>query len=336
MSNAAFKTLLAEFSARRAKLAERLDRANNLPETVAAVRQTLDEIQQSQIDHRTTATARRMIEQLAVLRAAVELLATANKTTVWRADPPQHAYHNKTMFDPISIKRGGVNAATRGRLRGIRTEFLKIRMMQGLICTGLLFGLFLLTSESKAAWPAIPLVLILIGLETRVWHRKHSTSAIDADTRIEVCVDVNRLLDQLGIALDIIDRNIATVDVPDYDSQSRAADTSSIESFPELLLVLQDILGEALLNDARLTLKRSRELPGVLARFGVHVRSYGGEHGTPNRLEPDDLFDTEPNLNRNATETVMLKPALVRNGKVLLRGRLVTPMDNTVDRTHSE
>ena len=140
-----------------------------------------------------------------------------------------------------------------------------------------------------------------------------------------VGVDPKMLLDGLALALDTIDR---AVPGPAGRSEAPGADQRQqepIEAVIELLEVIQDLLGESRRDDARLTLKRSKERPGALARYGVKAVSYEPSEAAGEESAILDWFDSEPSLDPNAKDWKTLKPALVKDDRVLLRGRVVTP-----------
>ena len=99
-----------------------------------------------------------------------------------------------------------------------------------------------------------------------------------------------------------------------------------VETTPEFLEVIQNLLAESIRDDAQLTLKRSKELPAALEGLGIQVACYQPAETAGADTDAMKWFDAEPSLDPTATECRTLKPALVRDGRPLLRGRVVMPV----------
>ena len=321
------KTLLALFDERRSDLRAKLEQAEGLQHTVSLLQAELDTMQNRYIGTLTAPQARVVSPMLAVLPLAVGILAAVNEPKVWHETPKRARGSDK----PRPSWPSGLRWLTRIDLADINVQVLKVRMLQGLICLGLLSGLLLWTRETLTAWPAMLLVVSLVFLEVsgmprarRVGPSGHPDAA--GGPKVTVDVDANMLLDGLASALDVIDRAVPAVTGP-ADGRGEPGRSDPIEGVPDLLEVIQNLLAESFRDDAQLTLRRSRELPGVLAQYGVRIETYElPESGDP-ELEPSDWFDFEPSLDPKLADYKTLKPALVKGGRVLQRGRVVTPAD---------
>ncbi|MCB9851209.1 MAG: hypothetical protein H6817_10960 [Phycisphaerales bacterium] len=310
-------TLLDLFNSRRADLKHDLDKTPSLDAATALLCGALDDLQRARLADLTAPQARRLAELLGVLRAAVGVLGAARRTTAWT---------------PASLTAPASPRPT--------TNILKVRAflfgpwpraLQMLICFGLFTVLYTMRHQLAGAWAALALVPTLIMLEYRwllpSWQEHQGTNAL----RIDVQVDSDCVLDTVASALDVVDRAVGDAGHGDRLNTADCTTIGGFQTTTELLSVVQDLLGEMLQGDAERVLQRSRELPRALAQCGVQTRVFEAQDADASREDaPLDCFDLEPSLDATATDTIVLKPALLLDGKVLLRGRVVVPRDHAV------
>lgn len=97
-----------------------------------------------------------------------------------------------------------------------------------------------------------------------------------------------------------------------------------LEEHIDVLELIQDILGEIGSNNDKLppSLKlKQREISSILHRYDIHIQDYREDISD----EVGRYFDIEPSLDANLEDTLVLKPALLREGKVILRGCVIKP-----------
>ncbi|MBD0346268.1 MAG: hypothetical protein ICV63_15890, partial [Coleofasciculus sp. Co-bin14] len=206
-----------------------------------------------------------------------------------------------------------------------------LKVLQGLICLGILDSLFSLTRTSPGAWMDILLVSLLVGLEVvsqldKRDYAKGSNGAFRANSSDSpqlgeasqpiVQIDSQVLLDNLAEALSTIDLAVASA-----QEAKKPIDSSGIEEVPELLNLVQRLMGASFLQKPQMALELTKLLPQILMEQGIRVQIY----------QPDDAqnyreyFDFEPSIDPSAQDYVTITPALLKDDRLLRRGRVIEP-----------
>jgi hypothetical protein len=183
-------------------------------------------------------------------------------------------------------------------------------------------SLFSLTQDTPGAWMAILLTIVLVGLEVVLQldkgnpeNRAVSTQPVQVPQPI-VQIDSKVLLDNLGDALNTIDLAVAST-----EQVKKPLDASGIEELPELLNLIQRLMGASFLGKPQMALELTKLLPQLLMEQGIRAQIY----------RPDDEhcghqhFDFEPNIDRSAKDYLTIAPALVKGDRLLRRGRVIEP-----------
>lgn len=294
------KTLLTLFSKERSELQTEIDKETNLEQVVKLVQNRIDDIKTAYIGDLSVAQARLALFFLDTLRQSVATLAAANETRVKNPEPGQ-IINQATRFSPNS---------------------LILKLLQALICMGILGSLLSLTRTAPGAWMAILLTSLLVGLEVAVQLDKDKQESpgsvgVMAAPQGVVRVDSKVLLDNLGDALNTIDRAVAQAE----EVKKPLGSTSEIEEMPELLNFLQMLIGTSSLENPEMTLELTKLIPQILMEQGIRVQSY-----RPNDEHSDrGYFDFEPPIDESAKDYVTLTPALLKGEQVLRRGRVIEP-----------
>lgn len=287
------KTLLTLFSKGRSELQTEIDKATSLDAVVKLIQNRLDDLKTMYIGDLSVAQARLVLFFLDTLRQSVATLTAVNETQS-RSDPQQII----SQTHPNSI----------------------LKLLQGIICLGILVLLFSLTRSAPLTWMSILLMSVLIGLEAAIQLGKgNSQNSLDAfqleAPQIIVRVDSKVLLDNIADALNTIDRAVAQAEaVKNLDSNSE------IEEMPELLNFLQTLMGVSSLENPDMTLELTKLLPQILLEQGIRVQSYRANDEHSSR----GYFDFEPPID-DAKNYVTLAPALLKGEQVLRRGRVIEP-----------
>lgn len=295
------KTLLTLFSKERSELQTELDKATSLEEVVKLVQNRVDDLKTMYIGDLSVAQARLALFFLDTLRQSVATLIAAKETKV-SCPQPQQMISQATRFSPNS---------------------LILKLLQVLICVGILVSLVSLARSAPLAWMAILLMSLLIGLEVAIQLDKdnHENSPgspgfIEASQAI-VRVDSKVLLDNLTDALNTIDRAVAQA----QEVKKPLGSTSGIEEVPELLNFLQMLIGASSLENPEMTLELTKLLPQILMEQGIRVQSY-----RPNDEHTErGNFDFEPPIDESTKDYVTLSPALLKGEQVIRRGRVIEP-----------
>lgn len=294
----AMKTLLTLFSKERSELQTEIDKATSVEQVVKLVQNRVDDLKTMYIGDLSVAQARLALFFLDTLRQSVATLTAANETKVSYPDP-QQIISQATRFSPNS---------------------LILKLLQVLICVGILASLFSLTGDAPLAWMAILLMSLLIGLEAIQLDKDNHKTSPGSLQHIEapiVGVNSNVLLDNLADALNTIDRAVAQAE----EVKKPLGSTSGIEETPELLNFIQMLIGASSLENPDMTLELTKLLPQILIEQGIRVQSY-----RPNDEHSErGYFDFEPPIDQSAKDYVTLTPALLKGEHVLRRGRVIEP-----------
>jgi hemerythrin superfamily protein len=153
--------------------------------------------------------------------------------------------------------------------------------------------------------------------ETKIIPKVKTIAAAKAQVKLDI--DINKLLDQLYQALQIIDVTVAS-----YGSKEDKTPKADIDNNLELLEYLQDLLAESLDKNIQLpmTVRRRIDQAGtILRRYGIEARVYEPEKDGDNW----SMFYFEPSLDPEIKDYVTLKPALVKDNQVILPGSVIEP-----------
>ncbi len=294
------KTLLTLFTKERSELETALDQATNPEQVVKLVQNRLDNLERSYIGDLSVTQVRLASFFLETLRHSIGALTAANETRVSEPEPQQ-----------IS------NPATR-----FPSNSLILKVLQGLLGISILGSLFSLTQEAPGAWMAILLMLVLVGLEVVLQLDKDkpentSGSPVSVEApQLIVQVDSQVLLDNLADALNTIDIAVAST-----EQVKKPLDATGIEELPELLNLVQRLMGASFLEKPQMALELTKLLPQILMEQGIRVQIYQ-LNDEPSRRE---YFDFEPSIDRTTKDYVTITPALVKGDRLLRRGRVIEP-----------
>jgi hypothetical protein len=135
--------ILTLFSEGRSELQTEIDKATKREQVVQLVQNQLNSLEKVYIKELSITQARLLFFLLEILRQSINTLLAVNETKV--VDPqPQQIVNQTGITSPKS---------------------LILRLLQGIVCTGILGVLFSLTSTEPAAWMGILLISLLVGLE---------------------------------------------------------------------------------------------------------------------------------------------------------------------------
>jgi hypothetical protein len=131
-----------------------------------------------------------------------------------------------------------------------------------------------------------------------------------------VQVDSQVLLDNLADALNTIDLAVTSA-----EQVKKPLDSSGIEESPELLNVLQRLMGASVLENPLMAIELTKLLPQILMEQGIRAQIYRPDEEHSGR----EYFDFEPSIDRSAKDYVTMTPALLKGDRLLRRGRVIEP-----------
>lgn len=294
------KTLLTLFSKERGELQAEIEQAANPEQVVKLVQTRLDTLQRNYSGDRSVAQVRLASFFLDILRQSINTLKATNETRV---------------LDPKSQKI--TNSVTQ-----FSSNKIILKVLQGLIGISILGSLFSLAQETPGAWMGILLMLVLGGLEVvlqldkgKLENHLDVTQPVAVPQAI-VQIDSKILVDHLADALNTID-----LAVNGAEQVKKPLDSSRLEELPELLNVIQKLMGASFLEKPQMALELTKLLPQILMEQGIRVQIYQPNNKNSGR----EYFDFEPNIDHFATDYVTITPALFKGDRLLRRGRVIEP-----------
>ncbi|HEY9598442.1 MAG TPA: hypothetical protein V6D33_12310 [Cyanophyceae cyanobacterium] len=295
------KTLFTLFSKQRSELQTEIEQATNPEQVVQLVQTRLDNLEKSYIGGLTVAQVRLASFFLDTLRHSISTLTAANETRV-PAPQPQPSVSETTRFP---------------------SNYLILKVLQALISLSILGSLFSLTQNAPGAWTAILLMAVLVGLEIvlqvdqgKPENQANATQLFEA-LQLTVQVDSKVLLDNLADALSTIDLAVASAE----DVKKPIVGASGIEELPELLNLLQRLIGASVLEKPQMALQLTKLLPQILMEQGIQAQMYWPDEEQSYR----EYFDFEPSIDPSTKDYVTITPALFKGDRLLRRGRVIEP-----------
>jgi hypothetical protein len=294
------KTLFTLFSKERSELQQEIDKATSPEQVVKLVQNRLDGLEKSYMGGLSVTQVRLAAFFLDTLRQSIGTLTAANETKVSELETKQPATQS-TRFPSNS---------------------LILKVLQALISVSILGSLFSLTQDAPGAWMGILLMLVLVGLEVVLQldkdKQKNSSDSFQSVEvpQVIVQVDSNVLLDNLDDALNTIDLAVASA-----ETGKKALDASGIEELPELLNLVQRLMGASVLENPLMAIELTKLLPQILMEQGIRAQNYRPNEAHSGR----EYFDFEPSIDRSAKDYVTITPALLKGDRLLRRGRVIEP-----------
>ena len=290
------KTLLTLFSKERSELQTAIAQTTSPEQVVKLVQSRLDNLERSYIGELSVAQVRLASFFLDAVRQSISTLAGVNQARV-------SELNSEGIFK---------------QARQFSSKRLVLKLLQGIICLGILDSLFSLAPTTPRAWIDILLISLLIGLEVFSQFDKHTEQNSDSQAAYPAIVQVDSqvLLDKLAEALNTIDLAVMS---REENQQSLAS--SGIEELPELLNLLQRLVGASLLEKPQMALELTKLLPQVLMEQGIHSQTYQPDDAQSNRA----YFDFEPSIDPKAKDYITITPALLKGDRLLRRGRVIEP-----------
>lgn len=138
---------------------------------------------------------------------------------------------------------------------------------------------------------------------------------------IEPNIDIQKLLSNLNQAFADIDRAVKAY-IPDEPAKP------SLKEHRDLLEYLQNLMADALDEQVEMPTqmrKRIEQAAMILRHYGIEAKDYHESEKQSFGIDPWSMFDFEPGIEPEIQEYVTLKHAFVKDGQVLLRGRVIEP-----------
>jgi len=187
--------------------------------------------------------------------------------------------------------------------------------------------LMTLLSFGSTPWIPILLVLILLGTEIYLhvfdWRGSVSKKTSDfymPDEKPEIDVQlkiahVHAFLNCIADALSYADKAL--------NEQSSEKEGGFLEKETQILKLFQDLFEAKAFQDGEWALKRIPHILAILWEQGIVVKEF-------DPVDPADLslFDVEPGADPSISRYLTIRPAFIKNNRVLLRGRVAEPFSS--------
>jgi hypothetical protein len=294
------KSLFTLFSKQRSELQTEIEKATSPEQVVQLVQSRIDGLEKSYIGDLNLTQVRLASFFLETLRHSIGTLTAANETKISKLEP-QLISDRKTRLP---------------------SNRLILKVLQGLTGLSIIGSLFSLTRNAPGAWMAILLMLVLAGLEVVLQldrDKQENTSdspPLPPASQITVQIDSNVLLNNLADALSTIDHAVAST-----EPVKKLLDASGIEELPELLNVVQRLMGASVLEKPQMALELTKLLPQILMEQGIRPQIYQPDEQQTHR----EYFDFEPSIDPATKDYVTITPALLKGDRLLRRGRVIEP-----------
>jgi hypothetical protein len=169
-------------------------------------------------------------------------------------------------------------------------------------------------------------VIKLFGLLDDLLNSLLKTNAHEspAEAPARLGIDSRSLLDHLAAALDGIDRAMTEVQRMPAPPQAEIPD---LRAHPDLIEFLQHLAGDLANHDQATLLKRVERVPSILGDYDIDVETYDPGKVSPSGLQAKELFHFERAHERDGAGCQTLTPALISNGRVVARGRVLIGYD---------
>lgn len=296
------KTLLTLFSTGRNELETEIEKATTPEQVVKLVQNRIDGLEKNYIASLNVSQVRLASFFLETLRQSISTLTAANETKISQPEPQQINQQTTKLPSNKSI----------------------LKVLQGLLSIGILSSLFSLTQQTAGAWMDILLMSVLVGLEVVLRLDKDKQENVSVSPQLMeasrpiVQIDSKVFLDNLGDALNTIDLAVASA-----QEAKKTSDSSGIEEVPELVNLLQRLMGASFLENQYMAIELTKLIPQILLSQGINALIYQANDAQSRR----EYFDFEPNIDRSAKDYVTITPALLKGDKLLRRGRVIEPVN---------
>jgi len=295
--------LLTNFDSDKIDLGKRIEAAPRIEDAVKLTDDYLSGLQQEMTGVSSLRKARYAGYLLEILRYAVRTLNSVDKEV--------HLSESR----PSESRTGQFS----------KRFYIFIKTVQTALILALLMTLL---SVGSTPWIPILLVLILLGTEIYLhiferktgsastknpdYHRLDEKPPIDVHLKI---AHVHAFLNCIADALSYADKAL--------NERALEKEGGFLEKETQILKLFQDLFEAKAFHDGDWALKRIPRIQAILWEQGIVVKEFDPED-TADRL----FFDAEPGADPSIRRHITLRPAFIKNDRVLLRGRVAEPFSS--------
>jgi hypothetical protein len=303
-------TLLQLFNERRDDLRSQIDQATSLDQVPGIVARDLRGIQDCYVEHVSPPKARLAIAFLDTLRSTLDSL-TATKATLQKPKLSSGSLPSEMFLQLVELGLCGI----------LFVSLLSVAFVPALLSL-IVFGLVGRNLYRRLSDPSFQLpswIGYLLSLTPNSGGGQRGSSTAPEPPRIVLRANPMQLLKFVGNAFDVIDRALGDEEKP-IEEMAR----TSLESEPEILDFLHELIGCSELGKPEHAIKLAQQLPHLLQKKGLRVEKYPREEPSS---APDGQFVCEPSPDGKNRTYVTIKPALVTadGNRVVRPGRVIEP-----------
>jgi hypothetical protein len=234
------------------------------------------------------------------VKTAVNLLAAANQGQLWQsvaAEPSRQASRHR----PLWLHPWFLNG-----VQGVLALMLLSSLWGETAFSSLVLLITLFATEALRRWPEKFMRITLLAA-----HKE----AVDLPPSIKIHITVIDFLNALADNLLTADKLLIEIN----SLGNNEPRYSHLEDYGSVLNLLQDLLEAYATNDAPYALRKAKTVPAVLQQYQIQIQEFNGNNA--------HFFEFLPSLNPDDSEIKMLTPALVKQDRLLTRGRVTEPSD---------
>lgn len=293
--------LLSHFDREKASLKNQIEATPSPAEAVNIIESYFDQLHRDMAECYSMHQYRHLGYLLETIRYGIRTLLTVDKHVHYTA--------SEAHSGPDSVFRKQIWSALRIHLAIL-----------------ILLLLLLITTGPISETPLL-LVLILFGIDgyamvalwkTRFHSKRNSgVQTVSQPPPVEIPLNISesqKFLNHIADALSFADKLLAM----DVSAKSGAG----IENDSQILTLFQDLHEAMYFHDGDWALKKISAIRAILRENGITVKEFDSGDATGQRY-----FDLEPGADSSIRQTVTIRPAFIKDNRVLLRGKAAGPAD---------
>ncbi len=237
---------------------------------------------------------------LDTLKSSVNYLAASSRTELWRkqiASVPVSG-HRRWYQRPWMVRAGQL----------LLTLLLFSSLMEDPSAEGFVNVLLLAGLISLEFFTLPQAERLRLRLPGRLG-RRDPAEQWQVSVKVEIADFLRGLADSLLTADKLLSEVTAL--------QAPPSSGDGLESYGPVLALFQDLLEARDTGDRDYALKKTKSVPAILEQYGITVQGYDGDN--------PQWFDFLPSLDPGQQDAQTISPALIKDGRLLNRGRVTDP-----------
>lgn len=238
-----------------------------------------------------------------VLKASLAPLAAASRTQVWRRETPRKIISTarKPWYHRPLLWRGS-QIVLLVPLSGILLNGENLEVLLGFV---FLLGIVALEVLNLKPYESL-----------RDLIARQQAGSEEAEWQVRVEVEVSAFLRGLADTLLTADKLLNEASALLAPAHA-ASEGDGLETYPEILTLFQDLLEAKHTGDSAYALKKAKTVPAILELHGISIQSFTGDN--------PQWFEFLPSLDPEQDSPQTVSPALLKEDRLLTRGRVTEP-----------